>query len=202
MICFDVDTQRDFMEPDGALYVPGAIEVRGNIERLLRAAGERGIATISTRCTHDPDDAEFDIFPPHCVNGTPGAERIFPELPALPRLEIPAGSPADPGATIDDGRHYVIGKKVFDPFSNPWLDGLRESGQFENQECIVFGVATDYCVIAGGLGLAGGGARVQVVEDAISGVAAETTRDAIATLRAAGVDFISTDEALARMERS
>lgn len=56
MIFIDIDTQRDFMNEDGALYVPGATTVRDNIERLLRAATERGIATISTRCAHDFDE--------------------------------------------------------------------------------------------------------------------------------------------------
>ncbi len=201
MIFFDVDTQRDFMDEDGALYVPGADAIRNNIERLLRGAGRSGTTTISTRCTHDPDDAEFEIFPPHCVNGTPGAERIFPDLPALPRVEIPAGSTPDPQATIEKGKHYIIGKKVFDPFSNPWLDGLRQSGVFRDTDCILFGVATDYCVIAGGLGLAAGGARVRAVSDAISGVAAQTTQEALGRLRDAGVEFITTDEALALLDR-
>ena len=48
MIFFDIDTQRDFMDADGALYVKGAEAIRGNIERLLRVAGERGILTISS----------------------------------------------------------------------------------------------------------------------------------------------------------
>lgn len=199
MIFIDVDTQRDFMNEDGALYVPGATAVRSNIERLLRAATERGITTISTRCEHDSDDDEFDIFPPHCIRGTPGAERIFRDLPALPRHEIPHDAPAEPDAKLEMGTHYVIGKKVFDPFSNGWLNGLRENGSFRQMECILFGVATDYCVIAGGLGLVKGGARVLIVTDAISGVAPETTEAAIEQLRASGVDFVSTADVLARL---
>ena len=89
MIFFDIDTQRDFMDADGALYVKGAEAIRGNIERLLRVAGERGILTISSRCAHEPGDAEFAVFPPHCLEGTRGAERIFPDLPHLPLIEIP-----------------------------------------------------------------------------------------------------------------
>lgn len=199
MIFIDIDTQRDFMNEDGALYVPGATTVRDNIERLLRAATERCIATISTRCAHDFDDDEFEIFPPHCIKGKPGADRIFPDLPALPRREISADTPAEPGATIEMGTHYVIDKKVFDPFSNAWLNGLREDGSFRQKECILFGVATDYCVIAGGLGLVKGGASVLVVEDAIRGVAPETTEAAIEQLRTSGVDFISTADVLARL---
>ncbi len=196
MIFFDVDTQHDFMRRDGALAVPDARAIRSNLERLLRAASERKITTISSRCAHEADDPEFEIFPPHCIDGTPGAERIFADLPALPRNEIPVDAVADANAALADANHYIVRKKAFDLFSNQWLDGLRQSGAFKRETCVVFGVATDYCVRACALGLASVGARVLLVEDAIRGVAVETTASTIAEMRAAGVVFTTTDEVL------
>jgi nicotinamidase/pyrazinamidase len=196
MYFFDIDTQHDFMHSEGALYVPNAEAIRSNIERLLRAAGEKGVTTISSRCAHEPDDPEFEIFPPHCLDGTLGAERIFPHLPQLPRHEIEVGAKADPEARLAPATHYIVKKKVFDLFSNAWLEDLRERGAFRGQSCVVFGVATDYCVRACALGLAQAGAHVLLVEDAIQGVANETTERAIAEKRAAGVIFTTTDEVL------
>jgi nicotinamidase/pyrazinamidase len=196
MYFFDIDTQRDFMHGEGALYVPNAEAIWPNIERLLRAAGEQGITTISSRCAHEPGDPEFETFPPHCLDGTPGAEGVFPHLPQLPHHEIPVGGKADPKAEFARATHYIVKKKVFDLFSNPWLDSLRERGAFSGQRCVVFGVATDYCVRACALGLAQAGAQVLLVEDAIQGVANETTEKAIAEKRAAGVRFTTTDEVL------
>jgi nicotinamidase/pyrazinamidase len=199
MIFFDVDTQRDFMEIGGALYVPGAETIRPNIERLLRAAGERKITTISSLCAHVPDDPEFEIFPPHCIDGTPGAERIFGHLPHLPRYERGVDADADPEAQLAPATHYIFKKRVIDLFANAWLEGLRQNGVFKGRDCIVFGVATDYCVRSCALGLARGGARVLLVEDAIQGVAEETTGRALAEKRAAGVEFTTTDEVLKRI---
>lgn len=196
MIFFDVDTQYDFMDREGALAVPDAGAIWHNIERLLRAAGERGITTISSRCAHEPGDPEFDLFPPHCLDGTPGAERIFADLPQLPREEIPVDAAADEGVRLAHGHHYIVKKKAFDLFSNSWLDGLRRGGAFAGETCIVFGVATDYCVRACGLGLEAAGARVLIVEDAVRGVAAGTTADALAELRAGGAEFTTTDTVL------
>ncbi|HEY6403591.1 MAG TPA: isochorismatase family protein [Blastocatellia bacterium] len=199
MIFFDLDTQRDFMDSTGALYLPDAEAIRPNVERLLRAAGDRKVPTVSTRCAHEPDDPEFEIFPPHCVDGEPGAERIFADLPALPRREIAVDAAADPQAKIQPATHYVVKKKVFDLFSNQWLQGLRQRGDFKGQSCAVFGVATDYCVRACALGLAEAGARVLLVEDAICGVADETISRTIDEMRAAGVELTTTDEVLKRL---
>lgn len=199
MIFFDVDTQWDFMDSRGALYVPDAETIHLNIERLLRAAGDRKVTTISSRCAHEPDDPEFEIFPPHCIEGSPGAERVFADLPALPRREIAIDAAADPQAQIRPATHYVVKKKVFDLFSNQWLEGLRRKGGFKGELCAVFGVATDYCVRACALGLTEAGAKVLLVEDAICGVADETISRTIDEMRAAGVEFTTTDEVLKRL---
>ena len=199
MIFFDVDTQYDFMEPGGALYVPQAETVKPNLERLLRAAGQFGVTTISSRCAHQPGDAEFEMFPPHCLEGTPGAERVLADLPQLPRQEIAVEAVADAHTRLEAGTHYVVKKKVFDMFSSNWLAGLRQRGAFRDEPCIVFGVATDYCVRACVLGLVEAGARVLVVEDAIRGVAPETTEQTVAEMRAAGIEFTTTDEVLKKV---
>jgi nicotinamidase/pyrazinamidase len=199
MIFFDVDTKMDFMDSTGALYVPDAEAIRPNVGRLLREAGDRKVTTVSSRCAHEPGDPEFEIFPPHCIDGSPGAERVFADLPALPRREIEVDATADQQAQIRPATHYVVKKKVFDLFSNPWLEGLRRRGAFKGESCVVFGVATDYCVRACALGLAEAGANVLLVEDAIRGVAGETTARTIDEMRAAGVEFTSTDEVLKRL---
>ena len=199
MIFFDVDTQRDFMDSTGALYVPDAEAIRTNVGRLLREAGDRKVTTVSSRCAHEPGDPEFEIFPPHCIDGSPGAERVFADLPALPRREIEVDATADQQAQIRPATHYVVKKKVFDLFSNPWLEGLRRKGAFKGESCVVFGVATDYCVRACAPGLAEAGAHVLLVEDAIRGVAGETSARTIVEMRAAGVEFTTTDEVLKRL---
>lgn len=199
MIFFDIDTQRDFMDSDGALYVPEAETIKPNLERLLRTASAHGITTISSRCAHEQDDDEFEIFPPHCIDGTRGARRVFAELPELPRVEIAADAVPDPLTEIERGRHYIVKKKAFDLFSNAWLEDQRGRWKFLDQTCVVFGVATDYCVRACGLGLAEAEAHVLLVEDAIRGVTAESTARTLAELRHAGVEFTTTDEVLKQL---
>jgi nicotinamidase/pyrazinamidase len=202
MIFFDIDTQHDFMDRNGALAVPGAEAIKPNIERLLRAAGEYGVTTVSSQDAHAPDDPEFTTFPPHCVAGTPGAKRIFADLPCLRRREIAVQAAAEPGVRLAPATHYLVNKQVLDLFANRWLNHLREHDAFTGRECVVFGVATDYCVRLAALGLARVGAHVKLVVDAIRGVAPATTAEALAELRAAGVEFTATDEVLKSLARS
>lgn len=200
MIFFDVDTQRDFIDADGALAVPGAEAIKPNLARLLRAAGQYGITTVSSRCAHEDGDPEFEIFPPHCLEGRPGAERVLAALPELPKQELAVTAAADVQAQLAAARHYIVKKKVFDLFSNAWLDDLRQRGVFNGQDCVVFGVATDYCVRCCALGLAAAGARVRLVSDAIRGVAPDTTTQALAEFRAAGIEFTTTDAVLENLQ--
>lgn len=202
MIFFDIDTQHDFLDRDGALVVPDSEAILANIERLLVAASEHRITTVSSRCAHQPGDEEFKIFPPHCVEGTRGAERVFAALPRLPRREIEVGALPEAEAELKSATHYVIKKNTFDLFSNPWLEAMRAGQAFSLNECIVFGVATDYCVRAAALGLAQTGTRVRLVTDAVRGVAPDSTAKTIEEMRAAGVEFTTTGEILKELAQA
>src|SRR4051812_2424484 len=72
----DVDTQTDFMLPGGKLYVPAAEQIIPNLKRLMAFAREHNVPVLSSVDAHVPDDPEFQQFPPHCVKGTPGQEKI------------------------------------------------------------------------------------------------------------------------------
>jgi nicotinamidase/pyrazinamidase len=202
MIFFDIDTQYDFLDREGALFVTDSESIFGNLERLLRFAGEKQITTISTRCAHQPGDAEFEIFPPHCIEGTRGAGRVFADLPALPRHIIEINAQPTPGEKLLPGTHYIVKKNVFDPFSSPWLCSWRDSGELRGRKCIVFGVATDYCVRDAALGLTQAGAFVTIVEDAVRGVAPESTAAALNKFKKAQISFTTTDKLIHSSSRN
>jgi len=52
----DIDTQHDFMDPDGKLSVPGAAEITGNLARLTQFAVEHGIPILSSADAHQRGD--------------------------------------------------------------------------------------------------------------------------------------------------
>src|SRR5512139_2452893 len=132
-VFFDIDTQVDFMDPRGALYVRGSETIAPNIRRLLEYATQHAITTVSPMCAHVVNDPEFEQFGPHCVEGKAGQRRYFDELPRLPRQVWHADATVTPAdLTLAPGRHYVVQKRTFPMFANPWMAALRERDVFHH----------------------------------------------------------------------
>ena len=143
-IFFDVGTQLDFVYPAGALYVPGAENIVGNLTKLTRYAAEKSYQIIATMDAHSEDDAEFKVWKPHCVVGTTGQQKC-------------AGTIAP--------EQIVIEKQRLDCFSNPKLRPLLS--ELAADRYVVYGVVSELCVKCAALGLLETGARVELVTDAI-----------------------------------
>lgn len=89
-VLVDVDTQHDFVDASGALYVPADDGVEAAIAMLLQEAEVDGTPILGSVDSHAYDAWEFEgnggPFPPHCVKGTPGWLRVQPQLPARTRF--------------------------------------------------------------------------------------------------------------------
>ena len=171
-IFYDVDTQNDFMNKDGALYVPEAESIRENIRLLTEHARTKKIKIAGSVDAHSENDPEFEIFPPHCVKGTEGQKKIIPSMP---------------GEIYFKKQHYDI-------FTNPEFSAFLK--QIKVIEAIVYGVATDYCVKAAVLGMQMRNVQCYVVEDAIKGVDPKTTKGALEDMAKNGAEFIKTKDIL------
>ena len=73
-IFWDVDTQYDFIMPDGKLYIQGAEEILPNLSLLTSFARRNNIqvlGSIDYHTLYDPEissDPDFQTtFPPHCL---------------------------------------------------------------------------------------------------------------------------------------
>ncbi len=162
LVFLDVDTQRDFLEPGGALYLDGSAAIRPNLARLARFARDRGIPVLATACAHEPGDPEFATFPPHCLLGTPGQGRIA-------ETDRPGGPIVEPGGPTPAGvvPHLVIHKTQYDVFSNKSADAVFDLYAADRPTFVVYGVATDYCVRCAVDGLLDRGRAVALVVDAV-----------------------------------
>ena len=79
-----VDMLRGFLEEGYPLYIGAdARRIVPNIQKLLEREVAGGSKIFFICDNHDPDDAEFKMFPPHCIAGTVEAEVIL-ELAKFP----------------------------------------------------------------------------------------------------------------------
>ena len=69
-VLWDVDTQRDFMLPEGKLYVPGAEDTASAMARLVAAAREAGLVHVASADDHELTDPEISDDPDLRKNGT------------------------------------------------------------------------------------------------------------------------------------
>jgi nicotinamidase/pyrazinamidase len=188
----DVDTQFDFMDPDGKLYVERAERIVPNLRRLMKHAESRGIPVISTADAHTPDDPEFEEFPPHCVKGEPGQERIPATQLSGARVVPPEGT----DEPVAGGHQVVVEKRALDVFTNPSMERVLKD--IPAEKFFVFGVTTEYCVRAAALGLRQRGYPATVVVDAVEAIEHEAGKKALHEMEKAGVEFTTTDEVIAQ----
>ena len=142
-----VDMLVDFVDKEGALYCgESASRIIPKIKELARKMRKLGAAIIYLADSHGPDDREFELFPPHCVKGTPGAQ-ITDEL--RPK-------------TSD----YVVPKNRFSGFYNTNLDEILKKERPD--EVHIVGVCTSICVMDTVSGLRDRDYKVVVHRDAVA----------------------------------
>ncbi len=199
-ILWDVDTQVDFVHADGKLAVPDAEAAVPAMARLVEAARVAGIPHVASADDHELTDdeisAEPDLlatYPPHCLRGTHGAEKIPETRQDDP---VPLALTFVPEEWYR-GREFLLLKKHFDVFTNPNTASLLD--RLDPEEVVLFGVATDVCNDAAVRGLLERGRTVVFVGDASRGLDDDRTAVCTAAWRDAGVRFATSDEIVASL---
>jgi nicotinamidase/pyrazinamidase len=173
-IFWDVDTQVDFIDPAGKLYVPGAESLLPNLECLTRHARSQGICIVASMDEHVPDDEEISdhadfrsTFPAHCMRGTPGQAQVPATRAVEPVvIENRPYTAATLRRLVSGRREVVLRKNRFDVFTQPNTSLLLEIVQ--PRRIVVYGVALDVCVYHAVEGfLSRGDIKVTVVRDAV-----------------------------------
>ncbi len=200
-VFWDVDTQRDFMLAGGALYIQGSEAILDNLERLTSFARTRGIRIVASVDSHTLEDEEIsttpdfvETFPPHCLEGTPGAEKVDQTASVDPLWIDPA--PIAPEslrkAVLEHRGEIVFRKQRFDVFTNANVDTVLDV--LDPDEIVVYGVALDVCDYYAIEGLLGRGRRLTLVVDAVRAIDASKGARLIDDWRVRGVHMVSTAE--------
>ncbi len=199
---WDVDTQVDFIVPDGRLYVQGAETIRANLARLTTFAHEQGIRIIGSSDCHVPEDEELsgdpdfqDSFPPHCMRGSAGQARIVETSLHAPLIVEPDANPADVLARVrDHGGDILFHKRFFDVFTNPSVTPVVEALQVT--EVTLYGVALDVCnrYAVEGILQHHPTIAITVVTDAVRAIDEARRDELLAAWQARGVTMATTEQ--------
>ena len=209
LIFWDVDTQHDFMRADGKLYVPGSEEIIGTVRALTDHAHAHRIPIVASADDHVPGHRELSdtpdfrpTFPPHCMRGTPGQEKIAETTLRNPLVIEPERAPDSLRARIreHDG-DFLLLKHWFDVFTNQNVDLLLDV--LAPERIVLYGVALDVCdryALDGLLQRLPAGA-LSLVEDATRAIDPAAGRALVAGWREAGVQVVTAAEVLAARAR-
>ncbi|MGA7886111.1 MAG: isochorismatase family cysteine hydrolase [Acidobacteriaceae bacterium] len=189
-IFWDVDTQVDFLSPGGKLYVPGSEAIVPRLRRLTQWAGEHRVLVVASADAHEGNDAEFQQWPPHCVAGTAGQQKI-PETTLPRQLVLPNRRVAIP-ADLSAWQQVVLEKQQLDVFTNPNTEPLVE--QLGRPDVVLYGVVTEICVVRAARNLLRQGCRVTLVEDAMAALDAAKARSCLEELIGLGARLAKAGE--------
>jgi nicotinamidase/pyrazinamidase len=180
-VFFDIDTQVDFLDSAGALYVPGAENIVDRVAALNRFAASQGVPVISSMDAHTENDIEFRNWPRHCVAGTPGQQK-----PAATLLEKRVVIPnvAGPLPVTDGVQQILLEKQALDCFTNVNLPALLD--HLGAERCVVYGVVTEICVKFAAFGLLRTGRQVELATDAIKELNPTAAKQMMEEFTAAG----------------
>jgi nicotinamidase/pyrazinamidase len=194
VLFWDVDTQVDFMYPEGKLYVPLAGKIIDNVRRLTNFAVQQGIPIIASTDAHLASDPEFRDYPPHCLAGTPGQKKVSGTV--LANHYVVPNRKVDLPRNLSAYAQIIIEKQTIDVFTNPNMEDLLQ--QFgRDREIVLYGVVTEICVDRAARGLIQRGYRVHLVRDAIQHLDAAKARATVKEVQHHGGQILTTDEVLA-----
>ena len=120
-----IDMLNDFLEKNGSLYIGDSEQVIQNVASRIREYRLAGDPIIYIMDNHTSQDAEFKMFPPHCLSGGHGANVIE--------------------ALTPEKGDFLIHKRRYSGFFGTDLDlTLRELGVTSLE---LAGVCTQICVL-------------------------------------------------------
>jgi nicotinate phosphoribosyltransferase len=140
------DMLRGFLEEGYPLYCGiGARSIIPNVAKLLERELKQGSKIFYLCDRHAPDDPEFKMFPPHCLEGSIEAE-IIPELSPYPGEVIP--------------------KRTYSSFYNTSLAQKLEA--LSPEAIVICGVCTDICVLQAAIDARNRGYEVEIPVDCVA----------------------------------
>ena len=164
-----IDMNKDFTQEGGALFFQAGADIVDNINKAItEIRKDYDNSIIFANDLHVEDDDEFKLFPPHCIEGTPGPE-------------------------VNDGLDYkpdedtLLYKTTYNAFANNYFESYIEG----YDEILVVGVLTSVCVMETVAALYYMGYKTVVDRRCVADLTPEAHEDALVRMKTLfGTDII------------
>jgi len=156
-----IDMLNDFVLEGAVLEVPATRKIIPTLKKRIEKARKKKIPIIYICDSHAKDDKEFEIWPPHAIKGTEGAQ-VVKEL-----------SPKE--------GDYLIEKTTYSGFYNTGLEALLK--KLGIKELVVTGTVTNICVMYTVSDAIFRGYKVKVLKDCVAAVNEEDHQFALRQIK-------------------
>lgn len=195
-VVVDLNTQRDYVDHDGAQPVANLAELIGELRNVVAWAKRNHAPVISSIESHRPSDLESNRCSECCMDGTTGQSKIdFTLFSRSICIEVD-NTLACPHDLFKKYQQVIFRKRSDDLLANPKAD--RFFNLLPPCEFILFGVGVEQAIKALALGLLAREKRVTVVADACGYWNKSTADLALRQMAAKGVRVMTVADLMAR----
>jgi nicotinamidase-related amidase len=161
-VLLDMNTQRDFLDAEGAHPVVNRETLVGTLRRIFALTRTYHVPLVSSIDTHRPNERFRGA--PHCVEGSPGQQKMKFTL-LRNRTLVEANNTLDlPYDIWSQYRQVILRRRTRDFLGNPKADRLLT--ELNPKLFILFGVGLERSIRRLALGLLGRGREVAIVKHA------------------------------------
>jgi nicotinamidase/pyrazinamidase len=198
-IFYDIDTQRDFVLPDGKFHIPGAEKIVPVWKVVTDLAREEKVQIVCSVDCHVPGDPLLKSwggpYPDHCLAGTLGQKKIDATEPLNPiMLENKEYTPEEIQKVLSHHGEIVFRRQQFEKLAdNAHLSAILRLVLRPYKDIVMYGVSTETCVDRQISAIVGVGPKLHLLRDAVA-IIGEESPTFNEKLRQEGVELLSVDE--------
>lgn len=193
-VLIDICTQRDYLDAGGILQVTNREKLLPVLKETFRWARTEQLPMVSCVESHRPTEP-LSGFPLHCIDGTPGQEKVpFSLLQPSIVVETDNYLSLPPDLTTKY-RQIIFRKRTRDILSNPKAD--RFLTQLNADVFILFGVGLEHAIKSLALGLLARHKSVAVISDACGFWSLADADLSLRQLSAKGVRLLTLEQLMA-----
>ena len=195
LVLLDIESQRDFFSPDGALHQPDSAVVYRQIARLFAWARANEIRVISTLLRLRPGQRGALSPKPYCVDNTEGEQKM-PRTTLARKINLGLLNTTDlPDHIFQQYQQVIFEKRAPDIFAHARIERLIT----ELPPCtfVLCGAGVSTGIYKAAVGLRSRGFPVILASDAALTIPPEWAHMAHLRMEAKGVVFATTDSIIA-----